>query len=590
MGLGNIFKIKKNTLRTGRFFLLAAGLLAVMSACKKENTPSELRAVMNDYANSRQKAYIDPEQYSCFVVNEKIRANNSTGTIVALERNDRQCVIEDIPYATSYKAFYPYHLLADSANTDLSGTLENKAVFFPQEQPCKRDADGNQIISNPMIAELDGFGSENNTLHFKNLCALLKITVRTLDAFDAIHVTLSGQKLWGSGIISGNKVVMNGNAATERETVVLTLPAGHRGSPAGEAFYIMIPEVTLSGCTVTVSIMNGNTAVKSFSRTGVSATLAYNHIHTLGNFTFNAPAFSVSATQKVVFAPGNLQFQAYGCIQQNNLYDGNLVGGTWRFAEHQWDYIGDTPGNSIPGNNNDNLAIRRTQSAWIDYFCWGTSGWNSGATFFTPFRTTAVSDGYNPGKSLSNSLTGSYANADWGIFNKIYNPSTKVVDPAGTWYTPSKDEWVYMLDTRTTPSGKRFAMAQVGGVNGMLIFPDNWNPTWHQTSNDNNYTASYASNTMTVAVFQQQLENRGVAFLPAAGNQASPHQNSPISGVAEVTVSGSYWSSTCSAVNNGKTAYGLYFTNRGNNLQDTGCSGSHNRNHGRSVRLVRQVQ
>ncbi|MBO7624678.1 MAG: hypothetical protein J6S82_05145 [Bacteroidales bacterium] len=578
--------MKNSTSKTGRFFLLVAGLLVVMSACKKENAPSELRAVMNDYANSRQKAYIDPEQYSCFVVNEKIRANNNTGTIVALERNDRQCVIEDIPYATSYKAFYPYHLLADSANADLSGTLENKAVFFPQEQPCKRDADGNQVIANPMIAELEGFGSENNTLHFKNLCALLKVTVRTLDAFDAIHVTMSGQRLWGSGKISGSKVVMDGSSTTDRETVVLTLPAGHRGSPAGEAFYIMIPEVVLSGCTVTVSIKNGNNPpVKTFSRTGVSATLAYNCIHTLGNFTFNAPAFSVSDSKRVVFAPGNLQFQASGCVQENHLNGGNLVGGTWRFAEHQWDCIGDTPGNSIPGNNNANLAIRRTQSAWIDYFCWGTSGWNSGATLWTPFRTGKDGSNYYPGGSSSNDLTGLYDRADWGVFNKIYNPSTKVVDPAGTWYTPSKEDWVYILDTRTTPSGKRFAMAQVGGVNGMLIFPDNWDATWHQTSNDNNYTASYASNTMTVETFQQQLESKGVVFLPAAGNQAALHNESPISGIAEVGVSGSYWSSTHSS---GKTAYGLYFTARG--YGSVGPSCSHDRGHGRSVRLVRPVQ
>lgn len=580
--------MRKSIFGKGKFILLAVGLIAVISACKKENTTSELRAVMNDFANAGQKAYIDPKQYSCFVINEKMRLNDRTATVTALERDDRQCVIGDAPEATdyTYKAFYPAKFLANPT-VDLTGGL-NVAVNFPREQECIRDNDGNQIIDNPMIAQLSGYNANNNTLHFNNVCALLKITVRTLDAFDSIRVTMSGQKLWGSGAISGNKVVMDGT--TGSETVVLKLPAGHSGSPAGEAFYIMIPEVVLSNCMVTVSIMNGSTPVKTFSRTGVNATLAYNCIHTLGNFTFNAPVFSVAPDKTVVFAPGNLQFQAEGCIQQNNMYNGDLVRGMWRFAEHQWDCIGDTPGNSIPGNNNANLAIRRTQSAWIDYFCWGTSGWNSGATFFTPFRTTAGSDGYNPGGSLSNSLTGQYARADWGIFNKIYNPVTKVNDPAGTWYTPSKDEWVYVLDTRTTPSGKRFAMAQVGDVNGMLIFPDNWNPTWHQTSNDNNYTASYASNTMTVAVFQQQLENRGVAFLPAAGNQASPNQNSPISGVAEVTVSGSYWSSTCSAVNNGKTAYGLYFTNRGYNLQDTGCSGSHNRNHGRSVRLVRVVQ
>ena len=568
--------MKNSTSKTGRFFLLAAGLLAAMSACKKENSPSELRAVMNDFANSGQKAYIDPEQYSCFVINEKMRVNSSTGTISALTRNDRQCTIDGVPEVQNYKAFYPYHLLVDSANVNLNDAngLENKSVYFSQVQQYKTDANGSQRIDNPMIAELSGFGSNNNTLHFRNLCALLKVTVRTLDAFDAIHITMSGQKLWGSGKISGSKVVMDGTG--DRQTVILSLPTGHYGSPAGEAFYIMIPEVVLSNCTVTVSIMNGSTPVKTFSRTGVNGTLAYNRIHTLGNFTFNAPVFSVSSTKKVVFSPGNLQFQAAGCIQETQE---DLIGGTWRFAEHQWDYIGNNPGNSVTNRN-----TRMTQSDWIDLFCWGTSGWNSSADYYTPFRVGQSSTSYNPGTSLSNSLTGQYARADWGIFNNIYNPSTKVIDPAGTWYTMTKDEWVYMLDTR---SGIRFAMAKVGNVNGMLIFPDGWDASWYDPQNANNYTATYNSNSMTVADFQQ-LENRGVVFLPAAGNQTTK--------INEVGEGGSYWSSTYSDKvaydRNGNRlayAYGLYFTTK-KNPDNPGAAGPHERSHGRCVRLVRPVQ
>jgi hypothetical protein len=574
--------MKKSLFRTGKLILLAVGLIAVISACKKENGPSELRAVMNDFANSGQKAYIDPKQYSCFVINEKVRVNSSTGTITALTRNDRQCTIDGVPEVSSYKAFYPYHLLVDSATVDLSGGLNDKAVYFPQVQQYKTDANGIQKIDNPMIAELSGFGSNNNTLHFRNLCALLKITVRTLDAFDAIHVTMSGQKLWGFGKISGSKVVMNINAANDSETVILSLPTGHSGSPAGEAFYIMIPEVSLSNSSVTVSIMNGSTVVKTYNRTGVTGTLAYNLIHTLGNFTFNAPVFSVAPDKTVVFAPGNLQFQSKGCIQQNDMYNGDLVGGMWRFAEHQWDFIGNNPGNSITDRK-----TRRDQWDWIDYFTWGSSGWNSGAALWTPFNVGKNDSNYNPGKSYINDLTGQYARADWGVFNKIYNTTTKVNDPAGTWYTMPKEEWAYLLDSNRTSSGKRFALAKVGDVNGMLIFPDGWDSTWYRTKNDNNYTASYGSNTMTVAVFQQQLESRGVAFLPAAGNQ---------SGSIGDPLSGSYWSSSHSDVEykDGKIskayAYGLYFTNRGNNLQNVGSSGKHQRGHGRCVRLVRVVE
>ena len=57
--------------------------------------------------------------------------------------------------------------------------------------------------------------------------------------------------------------------------------------------------------------------------------------------------FSVSETQQVQFSQGNLQYQA-----STN---------TWRFAEYQWNYIG-----------NDNSNISSSYSGWIDLFGWGT--------------------------------------------------------------------------------------------------------------------------------------------------------------------------------------------------------------------------
>lgn len=70
--------------------------------------------------------------------------------------------------------------------------------------------------------------------------------------------------------------------------------------------------------------------------------------------------FSVSSTKTVSFSKGNLQYKA-----SDN---------TWRFAEHQYDYIG-----------SENNAISSTNSNYIDLFGWGTSGWNSGATCYQPY-------------------------------------------------------------------------------------------------------------------------------------------------------------------------------------------------------------
>ena len=51
--------------------LITAGLLSGFVSCKKENGTSELRADMVDFVNATQKAYIDHDRYSCFVLNEK---------------------------------------------------------------------------------------------------------------------------------------------------------------------------------------------------------------------------------------------------------------------------------------------------------------------------------------------------------------------------------------------------------------------------------------------------------------------------------------------------------------------------------------
>ncbi|MBR7035054.1 MAG: hypothetical protein IKI25_04755, partial [Bacteroidales bacterium] len=76
-------------------------------------------------------------------------------------------------------------------------------------------------------------------------------------------------------------------------------------------------------------------------------------------------AFSVSADKKVYFSQGNLQYQAST--------------GTWRFAEHQYDIIGD---------GDDNANISSTNSGWIDLFGWGTSGYNGKNPYMTSTTST----------------------------------------------------------------------------------------------------------------------------------------------------------------------------------------------------------
>ncbi len=592
--------------------MFAAGLLAVMSACKKENTTSELRAVMNDFANSRQKAYIDAEKYSCFIIGEKMRVNSSTGTVVGLTRSDRQCRIDGVDETTNYYAFYPYHLLQDSTTVNLSSGsgLEGKAVYLPQEQVYRTDASGRQIIDNPMMAVLTNFNSENNTLHFRNLCALLKITVCTSDAFDAIHVTFgsdnsSHYKLWGSGEIKGDSVVMNGSDVNDWRTVILRFPALHYGSPVGEVFYIMIPSVKLNdGESVTVDIRHGTNSVKNYTHTlpaNTSVTLRYNRIHTLSEFTFNAAMFSVSATRKVVFSPGNLQWSYTNGGIDSTTHSINGAGynlGTWRFAPNQYDVRGAYNTNAIGKPVEIQITpyysvIRNTMfynnyQGWIDLFAWGGSGYGDSRPYY-----------YNrPNTNYYCQDRTSLSDYDWGAFNAIYNPKTGNVDPYGTWRTLAKNEWDYLINSR---SGWRYSLVSVdmGSNNilhGLIIYTDN-NYYVNVDGDPNNVQNPFCVNselfpntTSSYDITKAELESLislGCAFLPNAGYMKYELSGNLV--VSAQTVHGYYLSCESEIPANSSGIYNPYYlfiNEQGETPKTTSSSGQYFY----SVRLVRDVQ
>jgi len=255
--------------------------------------------------------------------------------------------------------------------------------------------------------------------------------------------------------------------------------------------------------------------------------------------------FSVSASKQVYFSQGNLQYQA-----STN---------TWRFAENQYDYIGDA-----------NSNISSSYSGWIDLFGWGTSGWNSGANCYQPWSTSTSYSDYYPGGSYTNDLTGNYANADWGVYNAISNGG----NTANTWRTLTKDEWVYVFNTRTTSSGIRYAKACVNNVNGVILLPDDWSTSTYSLSSTNSTGASFASNTISSSQWAT-LEQHGAVFLPAAGGRNGTSVN-------YVGTYGYYWSAS---YGNSDLACSVYFSSSYLYPQIY-----YYRYYGFSVRLVRSAQ
>lgn len=217
--------------------------------------------------------------------------------------------------------------------------------------------------------------------------------------------------------------------------------------------------------------------------------------------------FTASENSHIQFSQGNLQYQA-----STN---------TWSFASNQWDIVGD-----------NNANISEIYNGWIDLFGWGTSGYDHGANAYQPWSTsTDYSDYYAYGAYNYTLFYGS-RQADWG-YNAISNGGN--AENIG-WRTPMYNEWYYVFNTRSTTSGVRYAKAQVEGVNGVILLPDDWSTGYFSLSNTNSSEVGYSSNVITASDWENCLQAHGAVFLPAAG-----HRNG--TSVGNVGSNGSYWSS-----------------------------------------------
>lgn len=323
-------------------------------------------------------------------------------------------------------------------------------------------------------------------------------------------------------------------------------------------------------CTVSATANTGYTFVNWTENgnqisTNPSYTFMVSSNRTLAaNFTYNGGGntptgainglFSVSDTQQVYFSQGNLQYQA--------------TSNTWRFAANQYDYIG-----------NDNSNISQTYSGWIDLFGWGTSGyhdpddmWN---VYYQPWSTSYSNAGhpyyndygYGPSTNMASpDLTGSSSNYDWGVYNPIINGG----NTTGLWRTMTVTEWNYVINTRTTSSGIRYAKAQVNNINGLILLPDDWDNSYYSLNGTNNPGEYFNSNVINSTQWIT-LEQHGAVFLPSAGCRYG-------TSVDEVGSAGYYWTASC--YSHGSSYRRIFDVN------GSFASTSYDRCYGYSVRLV----
>ena len=256
--------------------------------------------------------------------------------------------------------------------------------------------------------------------------------------------------------------------------------------------------------------------------------------------------FSVSAVKKVHFSRGNLRAFYY------------LSGSWgWYFPTNQYDYVGNAIGNTAI---NGKGSLSSTDQS-VDLF-----GWSTSSTSYGIYNSEDNSE-------YSGSLL------DWGT-NAITNGGSK----ANIWYTPSQDEWTYLMSTRSitttnmptgTNSGTaRYTKAQVASKNGLILFPDNYaHPADASVtvSSAAYNTANKGYDSFTVnAENWTKMEEAGAVFLPAGGYRHG-------TGIIDAGSYGAYWSSTST---NSDKATSMDFSSSKVEAYNT------NRSTGCSVRLV----
>lgn len=280
--------------------------------------------------------------------------------------------------------------------------------------------------------------------------------------------------------------------------------------------------------------------------------------------------FSVSSDRQVRFSKGNLQYQAST--------------DTWRFAEHQYDFVGDSVNGNVYllYNPKDTTIIDTTiidsisvvydtinitlydtikycnnlisekYNGWIDLFGFGTSGYKNS-------KPTLTTSDYNQYGNGAKSITGT--DYDWGRYNKISNGGNVTKN----WRTLTSDEWKYLALERPNADKLRGA-STVYGVVGYIFLPDDYTHVKIESSYPDSLPSAWA-----------KMEENGAIFLPCAGYRYAGNK-------VEMKSVGRYWSTSVDGSSNA-TACGMGITPNG-----LVFVGGYTRSYGQSVRLVQDVK
>lgn len=500
-----------------------ACLLLAFSSCNKENNGTQPagQAFRATTEQDNSKTHLDGLNVLWTAHDQiKVAAQDAPSTAYTFELTEG----EDLQSGTFYtgtphpstdffdESAHDYVAVYPASGTIVSGT--QVSFVLPSTQTRSATQYFGEGV-NPMVAV-----SANKTLQFKNVCGGIGFQLTGTDRVLSLRLTSKDEtiKLCGTYTVNISETGLTGRMSGGSNSIELTCDVQLSGTP--QWFYFMLPAVNLSSGFILEAFGEGG--VLLYRHDGPAFEIKRNKIRQAqspAHAKIGAihSAFTINANgDKVYFSKGNLQ------------YIGSATTPYWKFADNQWD--------KLSTNASSAANVNR------DLFGWGTSGWNPGNTYYDPWATAnGVNDRflYGPstqGSSIANNLTGSYANSDWGIYNPISNGGNQ----AGQWRTLTKDEWTYIVSTRTASTinnvtNARLVNATVNNVYGMVLFPDAFvYPSTVTPSNINNPSSSDI--TIYDATEWTKMEAAGAVFLPAAGWRYGT--------TVENINYGYYWSST----------------------------------------------
>lgn len=511
-GAGYAVSRRRRSLRKGTMLLLAFAMLLGFTQCRKKLD------TISDVTTGKVHITLRVEKDSRIVVDTLNAATNGYAA-VSFENGD----VMYVGYNKTYVGSLTYDGADFNGDINIAETVEDEPLYFYflGGKGFTPTFDGNVAtlnISNqtskyPVInfahsAEVYPSSTGNYTARLLNKCAIVKFKVNKVASSDGTCIT--GMNNLVTVDFDHTKAGTDeGFTFSKVNGGVITIP-----SKAGEVWAILLPQAQVTdayayskNCATQNRFTVPEIEANQYSPSGIALNLQDTYI-------------SASSTTKVLFAPGNLQ------------YLGNANGtGTWRFAEHQYDFMGDGPssGTSYQGNVTVSGFTKYNASADLDVardlFGWGASGYNNKYPYMT---TTTINEYYN------GSLVDENANYDWGVYHSASGSSTEKITNGGSysWRLLTYDEWSYVINrtnkvyTKEWPDSYKqtknlFCDATITGVmtnnvKGVIIFPNSWNGDFYRNIKYGNESGCTFNSNVFNADQWAMLENMGCVFLPVA--------------------------------------------------------------------------